>query len=59
MMEPEYCIDGNVLLHIYPSDYTTEDVVKSKIGTNDRNDKEDPFFVVSLDRLVYLYTHVS
>ena len=59
MMEPEYRIDGNALLHIYPSDYTTEDVIKSKIEVNDRNDKEDPFFVVSLDRLVYLYTHVS
>ncbi|XP_065906494.1 ornithine decarboxylase-like isoform X2 [Dysidea avara] len=56
-MESEYCIDENVSLHVYPSDYTVEDVIMNKIEANDRNDKEDPFFVVNLGRVEYLYSH--
>ena len=58
-MESEYCIDENVSLHVYPSNYTVEDVIMNKIEANDRNDKEDPFFVVNLGRVEYLYSHVS
>jgi len=58
-MESKFTTDDGTLIHVYPSDYSVQDIVTSKIGTNDRKDKEDAFVIVSLGRLVYLYRNVS
>lgn len=58
-MESEFEIGGGTNVHVYPSQYTIEDILQSKVEAADRGDQEDPFFVVNLGRLAALYTHVS
>lgn len=57
-MEPEFAIDGGETVHVYPSQYNIEDILQSKVEATDRNDQEDPYFVVNLGRLASLYNHV-
>ena len=49
----------NLFLRPCPSGYVAKDIIMSKIGSKDRNDKDDPFIAVSLGRLAYLYRNVS
>lgn len=51
-------IDGGATVNVYPSQHSIEDILQSKVEATDRNDQEDPFFVVNLGRLAALYNQV-
>lgn len=44
---------------IFPSHFTTKEILQEKVGVTDRNDKEDPFYVVNLGGLIHLHKHVG
>ena len=58
-MESEFEMQDGTNVHVYPSQYSIEDILQSKVEATDRGDQEDPFFVVNLGRLATLYAHVS
>ena len=43
---------------IFPSHYTTKDILQDKVSYTGRNDKEDPFYIVDLGKLIQLHKHV-
>ena len=57
-METRFEIDGGTTVHVYPSQHSVEDILQSKVDATDRNEQEDPFFVVNLGRLAALYKQV-
>ena len=61
MFEQEMaCIKLNNGTHvdIFPSHHATKEVLQDKVGYTDRSDKEDPFYIVDLGKLIHLYKHV-
>ena len=58
-MESKFVIDGGETVHVYPSQCGIEEILQSKVEATDREDQEDPFFVVNLGRLAALYNHVG
>lgn len=58
-MQSEFEMQDGTVVHVYPSQHSTEDILQSKVDATDRGDQEDPFFVVNLGRLASLYAHVS
>ena len=44
---------------IFPSHFTTKEILQEKVSVTGRNDKEDPFYIVDLGKLVHLHKHVS
>ena len=55
MMEERFTVDENTVVHSFPSHYNVKDVLQ-RIGATDRG---DAFYIVNLERLVFLYNHVS
>ena len=54
MMEERFTVDENTVVHSFPSHYSVKDVLQ-RTGTTDRG---DAFYIVNLERLVFLYDHV-
>lgn len=49
-------ITSGIRVDVFPSHFTTEEIIQEEVG---RSDKEDPFYVVDLGKLIHLYKHVS
>lgn len=57
-MEAKFEIGDDTTVYVYPSQHSVEDILRSKVDATDRNEQEDPFFVVNLGRLAALYKQV-
>ena len=57
-METGFTLRDGTALHVFPSQYSVEDMLHSKLHATDRGDQEDPFFIVNLGRLAHLYNQV-
>ena len=44
---------------VFPSHYSTEEIIQSQVFGTDGSDQEDPFFIVNLGRLASLYNQVG
>ena len=55
MMEERFTIDEKTVVYSFPSHYSVKDVLQ-RIGATDRG---DAFYIVNLERLVFLYNHVN
>ena len=52
-------LTNGVCVDIFPSHFTTKDILQNKVSVTGRNDKEDPFYIVDLGKLIHLHKHVS
>ena len=46
-------------MDVFPSHFTTKEILQEKASVTGSSDKEDPFYMVNLGRVVHLYKHVS
>ena len=54
-MEEQFTVEEKTIVYSFPSHYSVKNVLLN-IGATDRG---DAFYVVNLERLVFLYNHVS
>ena len=52
-------LTNGVSVDVFPSHFTTNNILQEKANVIGSNDKEDPFYMVNLGRLIHLYKHVS
>lgn len=48
-------LTNGICVDVIPSHFTTKEILQEKVSITDRRDKEDPFYIVNLGRLIHLH----
>ena len=51
-------LTNGICVDVIPSHFTTKEILQEKVSITDRRDKEDPFYIVNLGRLIHLHKRV-
>ena len=52
-------LTNGINVDVFPSHFTTKEILQEKASVTGSSDKEDPFYMVNLGKLIHLYKHVS
>lgn len=55
----QFTTDNGTVVEVFPRHLTVKDILQGKVNiTSNKEDREDPFYIVDLGKLVYLHKHV-
>ena len=52
-------LTNGISVDVFSSHLTTKDILQEKVSVTGSSDKEDPFYIVNLGKLIHLHKHVS
>ena len=52
-------LTSGISVDVFSSHFTTKDILQEKVSVTGSSDKEDPFYIVNLGKLIHLHKHVS